>query len=404
MTVLKSEHISSASPGTAADAPPPPGPGRILFVQYTNPGAYPPLQHSSRLLARQGWDVRFMGTGARGAGALRFPPHPRIRVDQIPFCPPGFKQKVQYARYWLWVLGAVAAWRPRWIYASELMACPIALSASLLFGVPVVYHEHDAPTNGGASLFNRLCMRARRALSRHARLCVIPNRRRAEAFASTEAPRALEVVWNCPSREEADFPPREPLAGTLTLLYHGSIVPERLPRAVVEALARLPEGVRLSVVGYETNSSIGYSESLRRRAAELGIEGRLTFHGAVPLRGDLMRICRTADVGLALLPSESNDHNLEMMIGASNKPFDYLACGLPLVVSDLPEWRALYVDGGYARPCEATDPESIANAVRWYWDRPAGLREMGERGRQRVLAEWNYEAVFAPVADLLNSR
>ena len=67
---------------------------KILYIQYTNPAAYPSLEHSSRVLARDGWEVLFLGTGALGADALRFPPHDRIRVRQMPFCPAGWRQKL----------------------------------------------------------------------------------------------------------------------------------------------------------------------------------------------------------------------------------------------------------------------------------------------------------------------
>ena len=52
-----------------------------------------------------------------------------------------------------------------------------------------------------------------------------------------------------------------------------------------------------------------------------------------------------AHVGLALMPLNSNDLNMRHMTGASNKPFDYMAAGLALLVSDLPDWRQMFVDG-----------------------------------------------------------
>ncbi len=66
----------------------------ILYIQYTNPAGYPSLEHSSRLLAERGWSVEFLGTGVFGAGALRFPEHPKIRVRQMPFSKAGFMQKL----------------------------------------------------------------------------------------------------------------------------------------------------------------------------------------------------------------------------------------------------------------------------------------------------------------------
>jgi glycosyltransferase involved in cell wall biosynthesis len=102
------------------------------------------------------------------------------------------------------------------------------------------------------------------------------------------------------------------------------------------------------------------------------------------------------------MPKESEDINFVQMTGASNKAFDYLACGLALLVSDLPDWRGLYVAPGYGLACDPEDPETIAAALRWFLDHPEERQAMGEAGRQRILKEWNYETQFRPVWQLLN--
>src|SRR5438270_2313182 len=86
------------------------GADRILYVQYTNPAAYPPLEHSSHILADAGWDVIFLGTGALGANSLRFRPHDRIQVRQLPFCPAGWRQKLHYLWFAMWVVAWVVCW------------------------------------------------------------------------------------------------------------------------------------------------------------------------------------------------------------------------------------------------------------------------------------------------------
>jgi glycosyltransferase involved in cell wall biosynthesis len=188
------------------------------------------------------------------------------------------------------------------------------------------------------------------------------------------------------------------------MLYHGSIVPARLPTTVLTALTMLPKGVHLRVVGYETIGHKGYILQLQELATQLGIADRVEFLGAVPEREELLALCRQCDVGLSLMPKQSLDNNEQAMTGASNKPFDYLACGLALLVSDLPDWRALFVDGGYALVVDPTDAATIATAVRWLLEHPVELRAMGERGRQRILREWNYEKQFAPVLPRLTEK
>ena len=374
---------------------------RIAYIQYTNPALYPPLEHSSRLLADAGWDVLFLGTGAEG---LRFPHHERITVRELPFRSAGWRQKLHYARFALWTLSWTIRWRPTWVYASDPFSCPVTLLLSYLPGIQMVYHEHDSP-NSVSTRFMRFVLWTRRPLSARADLCILPNEQRARRFAQ-EIGNGVHVdcVWNCPSRSEVSDA-RPPLDGvTLRILYHGSIVPARLPTTVLMALSMLPKGVRLRIVGYETIGHKGYVRQLQELAAQLGIAGRVEFLGPVPQREELLALCRQCDVGLSLMPKQSLDNNEQTMTGASNKPFDYLACGLALLVSDLPDWRVLFVDGGYALAVDPADPHSIATAVRWLLEHPAESRAMGERGRQRILREWNYEEQFAPVLPRLTEK
>jgi glycosyltransferase involved in cell wall biosynthesis len=234
---------------------------------------------------------------------------------------------------------------------------------------------------------------------------VLPNEQRRKKFTSdTGRDTGIMCIWNCPTKSEVS-PSRSSLnGGDLWVLYHGSLVPSRLPKTVLEALALLPEQVKLCAIGYETAGHKGYLEQLRSLATTLGISHRVEFPGTVPTREELFRRCRQADIGLAFMPQKSHDINEQAMTGASNKPFDYLACGLALLVSDLPDWRALYVDNGHALAVDPADPASIATAVRWLLEHPAELRAMGERGRQRILHEWNYEQQFAPVLQRLTKR
>lgn len=376
---------------------------RIAYIQYTNPAGYPSLEHSSRMLADRGWDVLFLGTGAHGADELRFPSHNRITVKRLSFCPGGWRQKLHYAWFGLWAFGWTLRWRPGWIYASDSLSCPVTLALSFLPGVRVIYHEHDSPAPA-TSPFARLVERARRRVARRAKLCVLPNERRVELFAA-EIGGALNArcVWNCPTKDEVSASRPELNGGDLCVLYHGSIVPSRLPASVLTALSKLPERVRLRIIGYETVGHPNYVRQLQAEAARLNIAHRVEFLGTVPTRGELIERCRRGDIGLAFMPKHSGDVNEQTMPGASNKPFDYLACGLALLVSDLPEWRAMYVDTGHARTSDPDDAQSIAAALRWFLEHPAEMRAMGERGRQRILAEWNYERQFLPVLEWMTS-
>jgi glycosyltransferase involved in cell wall biosynthesis len=381
-----------------------PLPSRILYIQYTNPAGYPPLEHSSRILAREGWEILFLGAGAFGANALSFPPHPNITVRQQSFCPPGWQQKLHYAQFCLWVVFWTLRWRPKWVYASDFLVCPIALLLTFLPYTRLIYHEHDSPEvspQTPQSAFLQFCLTTRNCLAHRAAHCILPNQQRADSFDKIVAnPLPSLCVWNCPAREEI-AQAKLPWDGkTLWVLYHGSIVPDRLPLTVLHALSLLPDLVKLRVIGYQTIGHNDYGQTLQTHADHLGLTSRLELIGAMP-RKQLLKYCQQSDIGLAFMPISTSDVNMNWMIGASNKPFDYLACGLPLVVSALPDWQQLYVEPGYGLSCDPNDPESIAKVLNWYLEHPVEMRSMGESGRQRILDEWNYETQFAGVQNSL---
>lgn len=366
-------------------------PPRIFYVQYTAPAGYPPLEHSAWLLAQHGWQVDFLGAQVRGVEALRMRAHPSIRSRHLPVWP-GILNRARYVVWLAWVAAELVRSRPSCLYISDVLATPLA-SIGHRFGIPVVYHEHDTPPLP-ATPRARMLARSRRRAIRTASFCVAPNAARGAFIRGAGAVEVFEV-WNCPLLDEVGLE-REPYERDgPCLLYHGSVVPSRLPRAAIEALALLP-GATLRVIGYETAGCPGYLEALRSVAAELGVDGRLEIVGLVEDRQMLMAWCRQSDIGLALMPLEATDANEETMAAASNKAFEYLAAGMPLVISDRPEWRAIFEAAGVARVCRPDDATSIAAAVASYLA-DGSLRAVGETGRQRTLHEWNYDHQFAPV-------
>lgn len=378
---------------------------RILYLQYTNPAAFPPVEHSSNILARGGWEVLFLGISLAGLESLALPPHANIKVKLLSPCEPGWRQKFHFLCFCIWTLIWVMRWRPRWIYASDLFSTPAALILKTVFGKKVVYHEHDSPGQTAATWFISICFAARRRLGKIADVVIVPNKVRGEIFRQEQLldRNDIQCVWNCPLTAEVSPAAKKSLSTDLWIIYHGSIDPERLPVTLIQALATLPEQIKLRVIGYETVTTRGYVDMLLQIADQYHIVHRIEFLGAVP-RKDVLTWCRLSDIGLSFVPCDSVNINIRQLTGASNKPFDNLACGIPLLVSNLPEWRTMFVEPGYALSCDHNDPEDIARVISWYMEHPVEMRSMGESGRQRILSEWNYDKQFAPVMTILDSN
>lgn len=375
---------------------------KVLYLQFTNPAAYPPLEHSSRILADRGFRVRFLNPGADATAALHFQPYSGVEVRHLRYVSAGWRQKIHYARYTVWSLWHARRWRPSIIYASDVLAAPIALACMLIVRAQVVYHEHDSPSFGrSVSLFCRFCLLCRRLIARRADICILPNRERASLFqADLNTRKPPAVVWNCPRRDEVAL--TSPATGTsLRLIYHGSIVPARMPLRFLEGLSACPANVELTIVGYETVGARGHVRALKDEAARLGIAKNVQFIPALS-RSELLVLCRACHVGLSFFPSDSTDINEKLMVGASNKPFDYMACGLAILVPRINSWVASYVDPGYALACDAWCPGDVAQTIAWCSSNRPTLARMGLAARDRIIEEWNYERMFRPVSQQLH--
>ena len=269
--------------------------------------------------------------------------------------------------------------------------------AARLAGANLVYHEHDSPAPGALQPW---LARLRAAAVRAARLVVFPNEERAR-IANAElgfAPRRLRIVWNLPRRAELPqlLPIPEP---PLIVYYHGSITPDRLPESVVEAVQRYHGRVRLRIAGYEAPGAPGYIARLVALARTAEGEPLVDYVGRIPRRErpsgtSRSRSCRTrADAA-----GNSGDVNMRNMTGASNKPFDYMAAGLALLVSDLPDWRD-NVRGSRLCTAPAIPPIRIRSAPRcvgFSIIRRSGAQWPGAVA-QRSRSDWSYDTLFLPV-------
>jgi len=383
---------------------------RIVYIQYANPACYPALEHSSQILADNDWKVIFLGTESFGTtNALRLSPHANIEIKKLSFYKSQWLQKAHYISFCVWTILRVLKWRPEWVYLSDPLSCPIGLVLSYFRGIKIIYHEHDSPGSqksekGAIFSFAQLKLYARIRLARRSKIAILPNRERLKRFMDeTGKEDNVFCIWNCPRLKEMKTLEKPETGQEINLYFHGNIHEEHLPINILEAMASLPGQLNLKIIGYESLGARGYVEQFKKAASRLGVGDRVEFFDAVS-RHSLLKHCVSSDIGLAFISKNDKDVNNRHRVGASNKPFEYLACGLPVVVSDLPDWQKMYVAPGYGVACNMNDSGSIAKALSWFLKNPEQIRVMGEKGKRRITEEWNYEMQFAPVEKLLNKK
>lgn len=369
---------------------------RVLFVQPTEPGAYPPLINAAWLLAERGWQPTFLSAPVAG-NQMRMPAIPGLRLEAGRERSSHVLTKSDYGGYCARAVALARTLRPDFVYASDPAGALPGLLAAGAAGARLLYHEHDSP-NYQATLHPILRV-ARKAAVKRAIKVVFPNAQRAD-HARQELGFQVDkasIVWNLPRRAEV-VPPVEKPSGPLILHYHGGIAPDRLPESLAAAASRFHGKVILRIAGYEVESGSGHVAHLCARYGRAETGGLIDAVGEVS-REHLLALAATADVGLALFPMDSFDLNMRHLVGASNKPFDYMAAGLPMLVSDLPDWRATFVEPGYALAIRPDSADALAEGIRTLLEFPELRESMGAAGRARILDRWNHDIAFGPVLE-----
>jgi len=133
---------------------------------------------------------------------------------------------------------------------------------------------------------------------------------------------------------------------------------------------------------------LGFGDSrpaLQRLTTELDLDDRVHFLGRVS-QVDLRGWLSSADLGITPDPSTDFTERSTM-----NKTLEYMACGVPVVASDLHETRR---SAGVAAVYVRTEKE-MAGAVAALLDDPERRAEMGRAGRDRVVGELSWDRFAA---------
>jgi glycosyltransferase involved in cell wall biosynthesis len=142
-----------------------------------------------------------------------------------------------------------------------------------------------------------------------------------------------------------------------------------------------------------------YLNHLRALVCELGVERRFVVLPPVGY-DEVAQFTEGADVGHALYrPAHINNVYIAT---ASNKIMEYMAAGLPLLVSDTPATRALVEKYGCGVAADEESPEALGAAVnRLLGDRTAAKR-MGAAAARAFDEEFSYRRQFSPVLNAYN--
>ncbi|GAB3294973.1 hypothetical protein GCM10027511_08400 [Hymenobacter humi] len=359
----------------------PPRPAQLLLFAVTTDLCFDQrMQRICGSLAAAGYRVQLVGWQRPASPPLTPQPYAQHRLR-------GWFQrgKLFYLEYnlrlFFYLLGQRAA---AWCAADLDTALPVWLRARL-GGQPFVYDAHELFTEVPEVVARPAVQRVWRWVEGfivpRARLAYTVGPALAQVFEQRYG-RPFAVVRNVSRLQE---PAPEPIASSPTgyILYQGAL---NVGRGLESLLDAMPQVAGRLVICGEGD----LSAALRARADKLGLRasGKVEFRGFV-LPAALREVTRHAAVGIMLL----ENIGLSYYYSLANKFFDYVHAGIPQVLIDFPEYRALNEQFDVAELVPDLHPDTLARALnRLLRDEPARYQHLSENCRRAApQLSWQHE-------------
>ena len=180
--------------------------------------------------------------------------------------------------------------------------------------------------------------------------------------------------------DEAFFTPATAArADAFTVGFAGRLDPEKGVDVLLRAAAALP-GVRVELAGAGPERP-----ALEALAASLGLGGRVRFLGALAIEDLRAFYCRCHAL---VLPSRARPNWVEQF---GRVLIEAMACGTPVVGSQTGEIPNVIGEAGLTFP--DGDAEVLAQHLEALQRSPEQQRDLGARGRARVLAHFTMRAI-----------
>ncbi|MEJ8835224.1 glycosyltransferase [Ramlibacter sp. AN1133] len=285
---------------------------------------------------------------------------------------------------------AIAAYPAEVFVAQDLPMLPVALRAARVHGGKVVYDSHELFAEQEFSAREKKVWRAIEGrLVGQCDAVVTVNPSIARELEQRYALPRVHVIHNA-ERARPDAPRtrrfHEALGlsdQALVLLMQGGLSAGRHLEELVAAMAQVRHPrVHLVLLG---DGTLG--ERLRQQVVARGLSARVHLMPAVPQR-ELLVWTEAADAGV--IPYQATC--LNNYYCTPNKLFEFIAAGIPVLASDLPEIRRFVAGHGIGQVSDLGDVGAIARAIdRFFADaaRLDGWRESAARARTEV--NWDVE-------------
>lgn len=259
-------------------------------------------------------------------------------------------------------------------HANDLNTMPQAYACAKLFRLKknrkkIVYDSHEVQTSRTG--YGKGIYTIEKFFIKKADKIFCENNTRAQYMADLYKMDLPTPVYNYPEyfdlkqtepvdlRRELDIPDDCPI-----LLYQGGIQYGRGLDVLVKAIPHIKKGIVVFIGDGK------FKPELLKLIKQYGVESRVRLMGMVPM-AELSGYTLNAYLGFQILNNVCFNH----YSAASNKLFEYIMAGVPVIAADFPEFRNVIKNHKVGLLVDSHDYKSIADAVNYLVDN-GGFRDM----------------------------
>lgn len=272
-------------------------------------------------------------------------------------------------------------------HAHDLETLPVAYMLAKKNNKPIVYDSHelyiDCVQHG--RLQRQIWYHIEKTLAHRVNYTIHENPSRAKIYSERYQVPEPVAVMNCQYlnlkdktnrfREELSISPDDAI-----VLYQGLVAPGRGVDVLLDMMNHL-ENTVLIIMGQGE-----YKSKLRNDLKQHPQKEKIFILDAVSWNV-LAEYTASADIGVSALQNESPQHYYAL----SNKLFEFLSSGLPVVFSDFPEMRRVIINNNVGLVVDETNPQEIAAAIHKILSDKKLYSEMSRNAKRIIKQRYNWE-------------
>lgn len=374
---------------------------RIQSIFYGNPDYYPPIINGAYILHDEGYAQQILCREYRQRTEVEYPES--LEITRI--LPTTKNSLLEYLNFlhraWLWRCSDADVFIGHDMHGF--------LAARLLgwrYRRPVIYHCHDFVEDGrSAGLGGSLVKAFENGFARTADLVIVPDRERAEVMVKQlHLNQFPEIVANAPLQtpDKSDNMLKKVLQKRgcqfeQVVLRQGSVGRGHCLEVTIRSIPHWNShhwGFIIMGPGDDA-----YKQSLSDLANKLGVSDQVVFLPAVKYT-EVLKYTVGADLGHALYEPININHQYSTT--AANKIMEYMAAGIPTLLSDTASSRAFLDQYPIGLIANINFSESIASTINQIFGQPERSITMGNNGRQAFINEFRYDKQYAGFLDFLS--